>query len=203
MSRSSVDDAQPDPPVINVAGERIALGPLRRELLPTYVRWFNDPTALRTLNRPQQTTLEELTASYDRLVLDASAESFTIYERDGWRPIGNCALVQIDHRNRTAEFEIVIGERDARGMGYGTEATRLTLDHAFAVLGLRNVMLKVYAYNPAGIRAYQKAGFREFGRRREAIELNGVAYDILYMECLRTEFESPVLGRLFQPDTPR
>ena len=190
-------------PVLNVAGEHIALGPMRRELLPTYMRWFNDPETLRTLNHPRQTTLEELTASFDALVRDPAVESFTIYLRESWRPIGNCALVHIDHRNRTAEFEIVIGERDARGRGHGTEATCLALDHAFTVLGLRNIMLKVYAYNPAGVRAYQKAGFREFGRRREAIELSGVAYDIIYMECLRDEFESPVLGRLFQPDMER
>jgi RimJ/RimL family protein N-acetyltransferase len=196
-------DVERDRPVVNLSGARVALGPMRRELLPIYLRWFNDPTALRTLHHPRQTTLEELTSSFDALMVDPSAESFTIYEVAGWRPIGNCGLVSVDERDRTAEFEIVIGEADARGRGYGTEATRLALDHAFTVLGMRNIMLKVYAFNQVGIRAYEKAGFKQFGRRRQATEMNGAIFDVIYMECLRTEFESPVLGRLFQPDTPR
>lgn len=77
------------------------------------------------------------------------------------------------------------------------------LDHAFTVLGLRNVMLKVYAFNPAAIRAYEKAGFREFGHRHQAIEMNGQPWDVLYMECLRDDLESPVLGEVFRPDQPR
>lgn len=190
-------------PAINVAGERVALGPLRRELMPTYLQWFNDPATSRTLNSPRQITLEELTDSFDATMRDAACETFTIYLLAGWRPIGNCGLTHIDIRNRTAEFEIVIGEPDARGQGYGTEATRLALDHAFTVLGLRNVMLRVYAYNRAGRRAYEKAGFHEFGRRRQAIELSGRPHDVIYMECLSAEFDSPVLGRIFQPDPER
>ena len=36
-------------PLTNIDGERVALGPLRRDLLPLYQRWINDFTALRTL----------------------------------------------------------------------------------------------------------------------------------------------------------
>lgn len=187
-------------PVVSVSGERVALGPLRRDLIDTYLRWFNDMNVIRTLNHPRQTTREELVASFDALMVDDSAESFTMYELVTWRPIGNASLTGIDFRNRIAEFVIIIGEVDARGKGYGTEATSLVLDHAFTVLGLRNVMLKVYAFNPAAIRAYEKAGFREFGRRRQAIEMNGRPWDVLYMECLRDDFESPVLEEVFRPD---
>ncbi len=190
-------------PVVNVTGERLAIGPWRNDLVETYLRWFNDMAVARTLNHPRQVTLHELTTSMASREADDSVESFTIYETANWTPIGNAALTHIDFRDRTAEFEIVIGEASARGKGYGTEATRLVLDHAFTVLGMRNVMLKVYAFNLAGIRAYEKAGFREFGRRRQAAEMNGEAWDVIYMECLRDEFESPVLGKLFVPDQPR
>jgi hypothetical protein len=30
-------------PILNVVGERVALGPLREDLLPLYGRWINDP----------------------------------------------------------------------------------------------------------------------------------------------------------------
>jgi RimJ/RimL family protein N-acetyltransferase len=190
-------------PIINVAGEYVALGLMQRELMQTYLRWYNDPATTRTMLSPHQFTLEELSASFDGMMRDESCELFAIYQVDSWRPIGSCGLLHIDLRNRTAEFVIVIGEADARGLGYGTEATRLTLDHAFNALGLRNVMLRVYEFNRAGLRAYEKAGFREFGRRRQGIELRDQPYDVIFMDCLSHEFDSPVLGSIFQPDPER
>src|SRR3712207_4845770 len=66
------------------------------------------------------------------------------------------------------------------------------LDYAFTALGLHNVMLTVFEYNAAGIRAYQKAGFEEFGRRRECRAMGGKLWDEIYMDCLSSEFERPV-----------
>ena len=97
----------------------------------------------------------------------------------------------------------MIGEADARGKGYGTEATQLLLDYAFTALGLHSVMLTTDSYNLAGQAAYRKAGFKEFGRRRECALLNGTLHDWVYMDCLASEFTSPVLGAVFVPDTPR
>ncbi|MYB77677.1 MAG: GNAT family N-acetyltransferase, partial [Chloroflexi bacterium] len=110
----------------------------------------------------------------------------------------------IDHRNRTAAFGIAIGEPDARGKGYGTETAQLMLDYAFTVQGLHNVMLHVHEYNLAGIRAYTKAGFKEFGRRRECHFMGGKYWDLIHMECLASEWgPSPVLAEVFKPDEPR
>ncbi|HZQ35151.1 MAG TPA: GNAT family protein, partial [Dehalococcoidia bacterium] len=97
---------------------------------------------------------------------------------------------------RTAEFVIFIGQRDEWGKGYGTETTRLLLDYGFTALGLHNVMLKAFSYNERGIRAYLRAGFKEIGRRREAHWFAGKPYDVVYMDCLAGEFQSPVLRRL-------
>ncbi len=74
------------------------------------------------------------------------------------------------------------------------------IDYAFTVLGLHNVLLTVFSFNERGIRAYRRAGFKEIGRRREARRLAGCAYDVVYMDCLASEFESPVLRRLISPE---
>jgi RimJ/RimL family protein N-acetyltransferase len=57
-------------------------------------------------------------------------------------------------------------------------------------------MLVVYVYNHAGRRCYDKAGFREIGRRREARWFNGRFWDEILMDILTIEFESPVLARI-------
>lgn len=190
-------------PVVNIVGERVALGPHRRDLLPTYQRWINDFGALRTLGAvaPGPTTMEQEVRWYD--APGATEVRFTIYARATWRPIGNTGLQVVDFRNRTATFGIFIGEAAARGKGYGTEATRLVLDYAFTALGLHSVTLNVAEFNLAGQRAYARAGFKEWGRRRQCRWMGGRLWDDVYMDCLSTEFESPVLAQVFVPDEPR
>lgn len=190
-------------PVVNIVGEKVALGPIRRDLVPLYQQWINDFATLRTLFiPPKPQTLEQEFAWFDGAITDTDIH-FTIYERAAWRPIGNALWRAVDFRNRTAEMAIFIGDAADRGKGYGTEATRLMLDYAFTALGLHNCMLTTYAFNLAGYHAYRKAGFREIGRRTECHWFAGQLWDEIYMECLATEFESPVLARIFAPDAPR
>ncbi len=128
-------------PILNIEGDLVALGPLRRDLLPLYQRWINDLGTMRTLGLPPHpTTMEKEQDWYDQQSRAEDNVPFTIYERETLRPIGNTGLDGVDHRNRTATFGIVIGEPECRGKGYGTETTRLMLDYAFTALGLHNVV---------------------------------------------------------------
>jgi RimJ/RimL family protein N-acetyltransferase len=117
-------------PIFNIAGDLVALGPLRRDLLPLYQRWINDLGTMRTLGlAPLPMTSEKEQDWYERQSRTEDDAPFTIYERETLRPIG---------------------EPECRGKGYGTETTRLMLDYAFTALGLHNVMLTVFEFNPAG-----------------------------------------------------
>ncbi len=190
-------------PIVNIVGEQVALGPRRRDHIPLDQRWANDFAIARNLGPFGPVTIERQTAHYERIATSNDYLSFTIYERASWRPIGSTELMHVDYRNGHADFGIFIGEADARGKGYGTETTRLMLDFAFTALGLRNVALTVAEWNIAGQRAYIKAGFREYGRRRQCWPMGGRWWDEVHMDALATEFESPVLGRIFAPDAPR
>jgi RimJ/RimL family protein N-acetyltransferase len=182
-------------PIINITGEKVWLGPPTHELVSLSERWDND-FALTILSgdplRPQ--SREAVEAGYQRHSKgdQESWVSFSIYEAATARLIGVTHLRDIDGVHRTAELGIVIGEKDCWGKGYGTEATRLMLDYGYTVLGLHNIMLTTYSFNERAVRAYQRAGFRVMGRRREARRMGGQAYDVVYMECLATEFKSPL-----------
>lgn len=196
-------EASGERPPINIEGELVALGPLRRDLIPTYHRWHNDVAISRTFPLPQPTTLEQEETTYNELSTAERMVFFTVYERSTWTAVGTTYLTDIDYRHRRAEFGVMIGEADHRGKGLGTEATRLMLDYAYTALGLHNVMLIVYEFNLAGVRAYEKAGFREFGRRRQSHWMGGRCWDVIYMDCLTSEFTSPRLSQVFLPDEPR
>lgn len=185
-------------PILNVIGAKVALGPVLRSHVPLIVRWNNDFEVTRTLNAMRPFTIELVEAHYERSAMAKDETHFTIYERATMRPIGGANLTEIDVM--TATFAIVIGEKDCWGKGYGTEATQLMLDFGFNSLGLHNIMLTVNGNNERAIRTYLRAGFREMGRRRQAIKRGGQLYDRVYMDCLASEFESPVLRRLILGD---
>ena len=136
-----------------VEGARVALGPLRMDLVATYQRWENDLEVANANGRVIPFTLE---AERERIAGRSGKPEFcdfTVYDRADQAPIGWSSLFHIDHRNGSAQFGIDLGER--RGQGLGTEATRLTLDWGFSVLGLHNIMLAVAAWNERAIRVYK------------------------------------------------
>ena len=184
-------------PIWNIEGDKVALGPLRKEHVPLYTKWMNDFEVARTLGHALAPVMLEAEEKWyeETAKGDDKNVHFAIYERATKRAIGNSGLHKIDHRNKTAIFGILIGEKDCWNKGYGTETTRLTLDYAFTALGLHAVRLNVYSYNERGVKAYTRAGFKIVGRLREARRLGGQVHDDIVMDCLATEFESPVLAR--------
>lgn len=182
-------------PIISLTGEKIALGPIRRELLPLYQQWMNQLDTTRFL-RMGIYSLENEVSWYENTSRGDSTAYFTIYEKSTMKPIGGVDLHAIDLVNRTAELGIMIGDPDARGKGYGTEAVQLMCDFAFNALGLNSVMLLTYEFNIAGQKAYTKAGFREFGRRRKVRWFAGRYWDDIYYDLLADEFESPVVRQM-------
>jgi RimJ/RimL family protein N-acetyltransferase len=121
-----------------------------------------------------------------------------IHERDANRLVGSCAFSQLDGENGSAMYHITIGEKDVWGRGYGTEATRLMLDHAFGTLGLHRIGLTVFEFNERAIRAYRSCGFVVEGRARESIWRDGRWWDELAMSVLASEWrEGPTRALLF------
>lgn len=188
-------DVAREQPVINILGEKVALGPLHRGLLPADHRWTSDFATLRMQGIiPRPMPMIPIIQRYESVIVDETMILFAIYERATMHPIGVTNLREIDHRHGTAEFVIFIGAHDGRGRGYGTETTRLMRDYAFADLGLTNLMLTVYAYNPAAKRTYEKAGYTEFARRRESVWMGGRLWDTIYMECRAADFRPEQTG---------
>jgi diamine N-acetyltransferase len=188
-----MDSQEPD---LLVVGEKVALGPLRRDLAGVYARWMNQVEVRRGLvhrgvasAQSQEKWVEEnLEKSAKR---EPERVEFTVYDRSDSTPVGTAGLFKIAHAHGTAEFGIAIGDR--RGQGLGSEATRLVLDFAFHVLELRNVLLEALEWNVAGLTAYERAGFRRVGVRRGAVMSRGRPTDVVIMDAVREDFGPSVL----------
>jgi RimJ/RimL family protein N-acetyltransferase len=99
---------------------------------------------------------------------------------------GEVVLNDLDTDNRSCAFRILLQGPPFYGRGLGTEATRLAVEHAFA-LGLHRVELEVYDFNPRARRVYEKAGFRHEGTRRDALLWDGDWVDAHLMAMLATD----------------
>jgi RimJ/RimL family protein N-acetyltransferase len=95
----------------------------------------------------------------------------------------------MDWVNRSAEVGIFIGDKPSWNQGYGREAMRLMLKHAFETLNLNRVYLRVFAENARGIKAYEHAGFQHEGCQRQACYQEGHYQDVLMMSVLRQEWD--------------
>jgi RimJ/RimL family protein N-acetyltransferase len=183
-------------PEFIVVGEKVALGPLRRDLVAEYARWMNERDVRLGLDYRGIATPQTQEKWVDENV-EAGAKGepkvveFTIYDRSDSAPVGSVGLLEIDHAHGNAELGIFVGER--RGQGLGTEATRLALDFAFHVLQLRNVLLETFDWNVAGLTAYERAGFRRIGVRRGAVMSRGRPTDVVIMDAVPEDFGESVL----------
>lgn len=188
-------DLQSEKTVLNMSGDKVALGPLQKSMISSFTRWENDfAVSLMSGDPLRPISRERIEERFERRLRENNSWfiEFAIYERASMQVIGSAELRNIDKTHRTADYGITIGEKSSWGKGYGTETTILMLDYAFTVLGLHNILLSVFGYNERAVRAYTRAGFRVMGRQREAVRLGDQIYDMIFMDCLATEFRSPL-----------
>lgn len=173
----------------SITGERIVLRRHVPDNLGAFRRWYTDPEVAR-LTRYQEgpMPIAEIDRFFHARVVGSDSLALAIHLNDSGRLIGTCAFSQLDGDNGSAMFHITIGEKDAWGLGYGSEATALMLEHAFERLGLHRVALAVFAFNERAIRAYRKAGFIVEGRSRQSIWRDGRYWDELQMSMLDTDW---------------
>lgn len=174
-----------------LVGETVVLRRHRPENLDAFRRWYSDAEVARlTRYRDGPMRPDEIERFFTARVLGIDSLTLAVHLRAKDRLIGSCAFSQLDADNGSALFHITIGEKDLWGRGYGTEATRLMLAHAFTSMGLHRVSLAVFEFNERAIRSYEKVGFVVEGRAREAIFRDGRYWDEIDMSMLESEWRA-------------
>ncbi|WP_375486385.1 GNAT family N-acetyltransferase [uncultured Jatrophihabitans sp.] len=130
---------------------------------------------------PRPVTREQWQARQAARAADAQEAEFVV-EAAG-RPVGRCAIVNVDPLARHAEISISLVE-EARGRGIGTAAVAQLVAFGFERWNLHRLHLVVLASNEPARRAYLKAGFVEEGRLREHAWIRGHYDDELRMGLL-------------------
>ena len=108
-------------------------------------------------------------------------------------PIGHMSIFHTQppgrEHHRCAMLGISLAE-EARGKGYGGEAINWALDWAFQYAGLHRVSLCAFSFNSNALKLYEKLGFVEEGREREAVYHCRDWYDLVMFGMLEHEWEA-------------
>ncbi|KAF2008108.1 acyl-CoA N-acyltransferase [Amniculicola lignicola CBS 123094] len=132
----------------------------------------------------------EMTA-VEKSNIDAEAKDEKIEEyAEAGVAIGQILLAGLSpnmKHHRSAEIGIDILP-PYQGKGYGTEAINWVLAHAFRRVGLHRVDIRAFEWNDGAVRLYKKLGFKEEGRKREALWHEGRWWDGIDMGMLEREW---------------
>jgi diamine N-acetyltransferase len=175
-----------------LVGERILLRPFSKRDLPHIQRWSTDAELRKLIGRVAPMSEAEAERFYKDLRVDKDRIWFVIVLKRNNRVIGEAGLLRMFRPWRNTDMTIIIGEKDAWGKGYGTEAGHLLLDYAFNRLGFHRISIGVVGFNKRALRFWESLGFKKEGVERDEYFYDNVYSDGIMMSILENEFRKNI-----------
>ena len=172
-------------------GTLITLGPIVPIDFPFLFAWADDVETAH-LNEPYRPPVWKSQEEYwSNLGNDATKVYFAIRLKQAPSIVGYVQLWSIDPVNRSALLGMRIGHKSNRGLGYGRDALRLTIDYCWNQLNLRRIALMVFENNERAIKLYSDHGFKQEGRLEKAVFIDGRWLDVVLMALLHPSRQNP------------
>lgn len=163
-----------------IKSDRLGLRLLEEEDAEEYFNWFNDEEICQFNSHHRfPETAESERAYIQNVRKDPSTIVFAVIELETGEHIGNVALQSINYIDRKAEISNMFGRKEFWGRGYATEAYRLLIQYAFSTLNLHRSGAGLMEGGIGAQKTMEHLGFREEGRRRDAIYKSGSYHDVI------------------------
>jgi diamine N-acetyltransferase len=174
-----------------IEGKKVALRALERDDLKLMHRWLNDAEIMEwARSKPDNlASMESVEKEFEQDVKGENPHrrTFMVVESRTGKAVGWAMIRWWRPFSTTADLGLVIADKQLRGQGLGTEATKLLVDVAFEQHNMHKAELFTRADNKAAVTAVRKCGFRLEGRHREEIYFNGKYHDGLSFGLIRSE----------------
>ena len=167
-------------------GEVCLRGIEREDFTKGLYKWANDQEVTNYMITGLKPSIKDnMVDLYERTRNSGEEVVFSIVEKENDGLIGLVGLYRIDTQIRSAEFRIIIGEKEYWGKGIGTECCKKIIDYGFESLNLNKVWLGVNEENVGGMKSYRKAGFSIEGILKDEVYRNGRYYGVVRMSILK------------------
>lgn len=176
---------------IFLEGDNLYIRSLNKEdINKNYIHWFDDSEVCKMNSHHRFPHSEESMIKYVESVNNSSNQLVLaiINKRDKVH-IGNVSLQNINYINRSAEFAIIIGEKEYWGKGIGKECGKIIIEHGFSTLNLNRVYCGTFYENIGMKKLAETLGFKQEGIRCEAEFKNGKYIDVVEFGLLKKEYE--------------
>lgn len=154
-----------------------------------FAKWEVLPSVTEFFTMDEGRTYEDSVVEFIDCKQNPTKMMYTICLREGNLPIGKIYLTRINSKYDSLDItRIYIAEDKNRDKGYGYEALRLILNHAFISMHMERVTLDYMTANKKAEHLYEKIGFTREGVMRNSGKKNGKYVDLILMSMLRSEF---------------
>jgi len=178
-------------------GRRVLLRDFQEEDREHYLRWMRSDSRWKRMDAPWLSTpwsegeRRKAERVFNSYLVQGRRRAIIVDQSDG-APVGWVACY-VDNANPDAcEVTITVCEDDRQGVGLGSEALALWVDHLFESR-FHRVALRTYSLNTFMRRTAEKLGFKLEGVEREIHRWDEVWVDRLTFGVLAKEWKMPKL----------
>lgn len=159
---------------------RVRLRLLEEADLPMTLAWRNQDHIRQWFSSSDLVSPEQHRAWFERYKDREDDFVFVIEETETLnRPVGQVSLYHVDWSAGCAEFgRLMIGDRNAQGLGLAKLATACLVDDALTTWGLREVYLECLASNVPALAVYDACGFRQAGQLGKTLRMTTSGHDV-------------------------
>ncbi len=169
---------------------RVYLRALEPDDYKTSIKWRNDDEIWNMVGGPKYFVSEAYEKKWvEDAIFSSSKISLAICLKENNEYIGNAYITDIDWINRSADAQLMIGEKKYWSSGLATEAWLLQLHFAFYERGFNRIWAHILEDNIGSRRICEKCGYKKEGILRESVYKNGMYKNQIVMSVLRKEFD--------------
>jgi len=171
-------------------GPRVRLRPLLPSEYPDLFSWYNDPETVAPFDRFSVDTYDSFAHAVASAEGDPTslAPRFAVERKDEGKVIGVVGYYRAHPVLEYTDVWYVLGDRSARGHGFGSEAVGLLVGHVFATENPERVGATCDVENVASYRLLEGLGFRHEGTLKSALFHHGRWHDFRVYGITRAEW---------------
>lgn len=172
-----------------IKGNNVYLRPFKlKDISKKYLNWLNNPEINYGIEARFPVSELEAKNFFKETQGLKNKILFAICDNKSNKHIGNCLISNIDWINRRCRYGRLIGEKNRRKKGIGTEVTKLIQEVVFNKLNLNTMFTGSNETNIASIKSNLNAGMKKEGVSREAIYINGKYYNQINFAITKKDF---------------
>lgn len=153
----------------------IKIRKFHREDIPYKVKWINDDENNQFLHYDLPLREDKTLLWFNSIKDRTDRADFTITYNG--EPAGLIGLLNIDNKNRKAEYYITLGGSKFKGKGIATIASELLIEESYHNYKLNKIYLYTEVENKSAQRLFERIGFIKEGLLKEDLIQEGRKVD--------------------------